>query len=411
MKIRTLRRPTCAIGCLLLVACLPAYARPYTAFSGLTAAADSAQSAANNPAGITRLDKRTLAGEILWFASESEWESQLGEESAFVSTKESSDTYVPRVYFVEPLNDNWAFSFTFLGAGFSEDFGDWEGRYFIESYDSVIVTAYPSLAYQIDDQWSVAGSIALTYSSFEQERAVRNIFDPGFGDGRSTIETDSLEFGYGLSMLYQHNDRTRWGLSYQSEIEAEQEGDNNLSGLGPNTREVMDRLGLVGADVTVESTSPQSLRVGVFHEFEDASAVTLDAAWIDFSNFRLSEFYFNGESFVESTSNYDDIYALTATYSWPVSERWMMAVNGMATNQMIDDEDRTVTFRVDAVWALGLAGEWRWTPSRTINLALSYMQIGDAPVSADAIPGVGSFEGEYSDRYALLFQLGMNLDF
>ena len=146
-------------------------------------------------------------------------------------------------------------------AGISDDLGDWPGRYFIESYDSVFVSAFPSVAYRIDDQWSVAASAAVTYSSFEQQRAVRNILDPGFGDGRSRLEAD-----------------------------------NELSGLGPNTERAMQRLGVLDADLRSRAPHPNRSR---YHEFNNA-AVTADLAWINFSDFRLSEFYYNGQSFVPS---------------------------------------------------------------------------------------------------------------
>lgn len=134
--------------------------------------------------------------------------------------------------------------------------------------------------------------------------------------------------GFGLSTLYQSSDRTRWGLSYQSEIQSDQEGSNDLSGLGPNTQAEMERLGIIDADITIESATPQSLLVGVYHELDNDHAFTVDIAWIDFSSFTLSEYYFNGESFAEPDSNYKDIYALSGSYSWPISDRWMLGVGG-----------------------------------------------------------------------------------
>jgi len=383
-------------------------ARPYPGLSGLAAAADSAATAASNPAGITRFSKRAAEVEVMWFSSESAWESEFGNRDAKFNSKDSGDTIVPRVFYIQPLNDRYSVSFTILGAGFSDDLGDWPGRYLIKSYDSVLVSAYPSLAYRIDDRWSIAGSLALSYSSFEQERAVRNIFDPGFGDGRSELKTDGFELGFGLSTLYQPSERTRWGFSYQSEIEPDQDGDSDFSGLGPNTRAVMERLGIIGADISVQSTSPQSVLAGVYHEFPDNHAVTVDLAWINFSDFRLSEYYFNGEAFAESDTRYNDIYALSASYTWPVSARWMLGVGGLVTNQMIDDDDRTMTLRLDALWSAGVAAEWQWTESRSVRLSLSYMGVGDAPVTTPAIPGVGSLQGKYTRRDTLLLQLGMS---
>jgi long-chain fatty acid transport protein len=395
-------------SCCALAASL-ALARPYPGISGLAATADSAETAATNPAGITRFDHRAMAGEIMWFTSDSEWESEFSESGYEFNSKDSSDTVVPRLFYLQPINDRFSVSFTFLGAGFSDDLGDWPGRYFITSYDSLFISAFPSLAYRINDRWSIAGSLALTYTKFEQERAVRNIFDPGFGDGKSELEADSFELGFGLSTLYQSSDRTRWGLTYQSEIEPSRDADNDLSGLGPNTELVMDRLGILDADIEIESTSPQSVLAGVYHEFTNDHAVTVDLAWIDFSQFRLSEFYFDGNAFVESDTEYDDIYALTASYSWPVSDRWMMGLSGLATNQMIDDDERTMTLRLDALWSIGIGAEWQWTDSRRVKFSVSYMGLDDAPVTTAEIPGVGSLQGEYKSRDTLLFQIGMNL--
>jgi len=349
-----------------------------------------------------------VEGDILMFTSESEWESEVSGTGTQFNSKDSSETVVPRVAIIQPINDTFSTSFTFLGTGFSDDLGDWPGRYFIESYDSVYISAFPSLAYRIDKQWSVAASAAITYSSFEQERAVRNIFDQGFGDGRSKIEADSVEVGFGLSTLYQSSARTRWGLTYSSEINPSRDADNELSGLGPNTEAAMRRLNILDSDITIESTSPQSMLAGVYHEFTNDAAVTVDLAWINFSEFRLSEFYYNGDSFALSDTQYNDIYALSTSYSWPASERWMLGVGGLVTNQMIDDDERTMTLRLDALWSLGLAAEWRWTDSRRVKMSMSYLGMDEAPVTTPSIPLFGSLQGKFTSRDTVVFQIGMS---
>jgi len=385
-----------------------AFARPYPLGTGLAASADSAQTAGSNPAGITRFSQRAVNAEVLYFSSESEWKSAFSDANIRFDSKDSGENVVPRFAIIQPINDRFSTSFTFLGTSFSEDLGEWPGRYFIKSYDSVYLSAFPSLAYRIDDQWSVAASAAVTYASFEQERAVRNIFDPGFADGKSKIEADSVEVGFGLSTLYQSSERTRWGLTYSSEISPSRNADNKLSGLGPNTERVMQRLGILDVDITIESTSPESMVAGFYHEFDNRAAVTADLAWVNFSNFRLSEFYYDGRSFARSDTDYKDIYAFSTSYSWPVSDCWMVGVGGLVTNQMIDDDDRTMTLRLDALWSMGLAAEWFWTDSRTVKMSVSYMSMDDAPVTTGRIPGLGSLEGEFENRNTVLFQIGMS---
>jgi long-chain fatty acid transport protein len=384
------------------------HARPYPLGTGLAASADSAQTASSNPAGISRFSRRAVDADVLWFTSESEWESEFSGTGTQSNSRSSGDTVIPRFAIIQPINDRFTTSFTFLGTGFSDDLGDWPGRYFIQSYDSIFVSAFPSLAYRIDDRWSVAASAAITYTSFEQERAVRNIFDPGFGDGRSKLEADSVEVGFGLSALYQSSERTRWGLTYSSEINPSRNADNELSGLGPSTEAVMRRLGILDADLSIESTMPESMVAGLYHEFANDAAVTADVVWVNFSDFRLSEFYYNGQSFARSNPRYDDVYAVSASYSWPVSRSWMLGVGGLVTNQMIDDDERTMTLRLDALWTLGLAAKWRWTDSRSVKLSVSYVGMNDAPVSTPSIPGFGSLEGRFTSRDTLLFQVGLS---
>ena len=251
-----------ALAAVVLVSALAsgvAHARPYPLGTGLAASADSAQTASSNPAGISRFTQRAVDADVLWLTSESEWESEFSGTGSQSNSKNSSDTVVPRFAIIQPINDRFSDVVYLPRDGLLRRSGDWPGRYFIQSYDSVFVSAFPSLAYRIDDRWSVAASAAITYSSFEQQRAVRNIFDPGFGDGRSKLEADSVEVGFGLSMLYQSSERTRWGLTYSSEINPSRDADNELSGLGPNTERAMQRLGILDADLTIKSTSPESM--------------------------------------------------------------------------------------------------------------------------------------------------------
>jgi hypothetical protein len=83
-------------------------------------------------------------------------------------------------------------------------------------------------------------------------------------------------------------------------------------------------------------------------------------------------------------------------------------VGALVTNQMIDDAQRGMTLRLDAVWSLGLTAEWQWTEKRRVMMGLSYFGLGDAPVSTPSIPGLGSLEGRFKSRDTLLLQLGIS---
>jgi long-chain fatty acid transport protein len=127
------------VGACCLAAASVASARPYAGVSGLAASADSAATAGTNPAGITRLSDPAYKVELVLVQSESEWEGRLSETEREVSSDDSTTIVVPSGYLVRPINEDFAFGFTMLGFGYSDDFGDWPGRYFIESYDSLSI--------------------------------------------------------------------------------------------------------------------------------------------------------------------------------------------------------------------------------------------------------------------------------
>jgi len=385
----------------------PADAGPLPAMSGITASAEDASVSGNNPAAMTRFDARNSRVDLLVFSSDNTWEGQVGNGPTFVSN-DSSTTIIPSGNLVLPLKNDWYFGFTILGMGSSDDYADgWPGRYLIEEYDLVYLSAYPSIARKVTDKLSLAASLALTYTKYEQIKAVPNI-DPGFGDGTLKIDADGTTVGFSLSSLYEFNDRTRVGLVYRSELDAELEGDADFSDLGPTTEALLDAAGLLGATVDINSRTPQAITAGLSHEFEDTGALVFDLVWADFSEFKLSEIYVNGNQLINNEVEYDDIYAFSAGYHRPVSDRVRIGFGAMYVDDMVDDDQRTLTLRLDSMWAAGIGVEWQWTPTRVLNATLNYIQIDDAPVTSPAIPGIGSVTGRFTDRGTIYLDVGMS---
>ncbi len=385
-----------------------ANAGPYPALSGITAAADSASVASTNPAALTRFDSRNVRVELLGFFSDNTWEGQLGATGPTFRSEDSSTTIIPSSNLVLPLKNDWFFGFTILGSGFSDDFpDDWPGRYLIDEYTLVYLSAFPSIARKVNDKLSLAASLALTYTDYEQIKAVPNI-DPGFGDGSLQIEADGTTVGFALSSLYEFSDRTRFGLVYRSELDADLDGNANFSNLGPTTESILDAAGLLNAAINVTSRTPQAVTAGLYHEFGDGGAITFDVVWSDFSEFKLSETRVNGDQLIETSVIYDDIYAASIGYNRPLSDRLRIGFGAMYVDDMIDDDQRTLTLRLDSMWAAGVGVEWQWTPTRIVSATLNYIQMGDAPVTSPSIPLIGSVTGIYTDRGTIFLEVGMS---
>lgn len=382
---------------------------PYPTISGLSATIDDAAVAGQNPAGMTYFDKRVGRFELLGFSSESTWEVQLDEANQSVTIDDDSSLLVPVFALVMPLQENWWFGFTVQGAGVSEEFqDDWPGRYFLQEYELLYISAFPSIATKLTDKLSVAGSLALTYTTYDQRKAVPNV-EPGFGDGSLQVEADDLTVGFGLSMMYDISARTRFGAVYRSAQEPDLDGNAKFSGLGPVTEAILERAGLIGAKINVVSKQPQSITMGIAHDFENEHSLTLDAAWAEYSEFVLAEVYVNGDQIVSNQQEYDDVFAFSASYSWPVADNWRLGVGGFLVSDMVGDENRTLAFRADSMWSLGAGFEWQWKDNRTVTASLNYLEIGDAPVSTSEIPGIGQVTGAFTSRQTVYFRVAISL--
>ena len=376
--------------------------------TGISASADDASVAGNNPAAMTLLDSRQFRASLFTFISDSTFKGQIDDSGATFKSHNDSVTVIPSFSFVQPFNEDWRFGFTVLGMGFSEDYGDdWAARYLIQDYSLLYITAFPSIARKVTEKLSVGGSLMLTYTKLEQQKAVLNL-PPGSLDGKMNLDADGTTAGFSVSMLYEFSDRTRFGAVYKSELNPKLKGDLDFSGLTPPTESMLEAAGLLDAEVTAKSRSPQRITAGIYHEFEDTSAITFDLLWVDFSRFKLTEIYLAGDQLLTTDPTYEDFFAFSIGYQRPLADRWRIGFGGFLTGDMLKDDNRTMLLRLDSTWSLGVGLEWQWRDTRTVNANLNYMKVGDAPTTTPDIPGFGTVSGRYTKRSTVFLEISMS---
>jgi long-subunit fatty acid transport protein len=165
---------------------------------------------------------------------------------------------------------------------------------------------------------------------------------------------------------------------------------------------------VLDAQATASSRSPQSANIGIYHEFENTSAITMDAVWVDFSEFTLTEIYLDGNELIPTDPTYEDVFAFSIGYHMPLSERLRIGFGAFYASEMVKDEHRTMMLRLDDVWSAGVGLEWQWKDTRTVNVSLNYMQFGDAPTTSPEIPDVGLISGEYTDRGIIFLEAALS---
>ena len=255
-------------GGLALVAA-PALLAGSPALTGLVAEADSAESAFAAPAGMSRLEGTRMTVQTMIASSQANFDvdESLTEVGGGDPDLGSDPIIIPSLYYVRQLNDRWhaGVSLT-VPSGFGSDYGsEWAGRYETVDFSLVYVALTPALSYRINDKLSVGGAMGINYT---EETSELKIPQPGGEtDGKITSDLDGVGINVTLSMLYQFTERTRAGIAWTSDSDADLEGNVRLRNLSPEFDEVATELGIKDINTELTNTLPQRVLAGVYHEF------------------------------------------------------------------------------------------------------------------------------------------------
>lgn len=381
------------------------------AATGVVAKADTAEIVALNPAGMTRLKKPSWYGNPMVMYTKNTTEVTVQGVPGKREIDDDSFLFLPGLYYVRPINDKWTVGIgPNAGTGFGTTYGDeWVGRYLLDEWSLFFAGIAPSAAYRVNDKLSIGGSVSVNYSNFTLNKAVFNgLNEP---DGEFEIEADGWAVGVILGVLYEFTDNTRAGLSYRSELEASNEGDPDFSDLSPARRNILEQAGILNQEISVDTNQPQALLAGFFHDFDNGWTMTVDAAWIDFSEWNIDNVTIGNTVIAKDGTEYQDIWACSvgATYDW--KPKWNLRGGLAYVSSGLEDEDRTLFTRYDDMWGVGFGVKHTFGGQRSLAVDITYFQFGDGEVVIEnAQLGnnvIGDITGEYDEHYGILFSISI----
>ncbi|MEP5766723.1 MAG: outer membrane protein transport protein [Halieaceae bacterium] len=376
------------------------------AFTGIIAEANSAESAFAAPAGMSRLSGTRITVQGLAALPQAKFD--VDENKTTVDggdpDKGEDPIIIPSLYYVRQLNDKWhaGFSLT-VPSGFGSNYGsEWAGRYQTVDYSLVYVALTPAVAYRVNDKLSLGVGVGINYTAEDSETKLRQPL--GETDGKISSDLDGVGVNVTLSALYEFNQHTRAGIAWTSDSDADLEGNIKLRKLGPVLDPILTEKGLKNINTELTNTLPQRVVAGIYHEFASGNFFTVDAMWMKFSDFTISDIKLEGEDVnVSAPEIYDDIGALTIGAGFPVNDRLTYRVGAMYLSSIVDDDDRTLSMRMDAMWGVGVGAEYQLGENRSVDVNANFMNVGEAPVDVDG--SNGRVVGESNDPYAFLFEL------
>jgi long-chain fatty acid transport protein len=344
--------------------------------AGANAVASDASTSFHNPAGMTRIKGKELMGTA-------------GLLNATVKFDPDSDTPVPGGdggdaggpapiiggFYVHSLSDRWKLGanlVTISGAVLDYD-DDWTGRYQNTEVTLLTMTFFPTIAYQVNDWLSLGGGPQIMYADLEM-KAKAPLPGPGGREGEVTIDGSDVAFGFGLGALFEVNERTRFGLVYQSEIEPEFDGDVELSPPGFTA----------ATDTTI--TLARFIKLSGYHELNDQWALLGTVGWEDWSAFKDVNISTDRGS-ADIPRNWDDTWKFAAGVHYRPVEKWLLQLGMSYDTSPVDKEDRTADMPIDRQIRYATGVQYKWSDRLSTGAQFVYADYGKAKIDSDQLKG------------------------
>ena len=394
------------------------------AFAGGSAVANDASTIYFNPAGMTRLHTQLVAGAHLIMTS-AKFDGSATDPAGFpVSGGNGGDAggngVVPNLYFSTPLGDG-----LFAGIGINVPFGlsteyndGWKGRYQAIESEVKTVNINPSLAYKVNNQFSVGVGVSLQYidakltQSLDQgslcaptQAQLQALGVPGAdpancaglvpqgSDGFAKVEGDNWAGGYNLGILYEPTRSTRVGLSYRSKVNQQLTGKGRFNSILPQ----FSSFGIfVKTDISADIDVPQSASMSIYHDVSSRWSVMADATWTGWDNF--DELRIKYDSFQPDTvidENWEDVWRYSLGVDFRYNSDWTFRVGTAYDETPIKDREHR-TARIpgeDRIWA-SLGFGYQITPTIGIDVGYSHLFIDDPKINSGT-PTTGNINGKY----------------
>ena len=304
-----------------------------------------------------------------------------------------------------------------MGLGLFSNFGlvmnydsGWVGRYYALENTLIGVSVTPGASYRLTEQWSIGAAANIMIGYLNYNAAINNnvLAVTNRPDGEIQARDTTVGAGGNFGLLYEPRNGTRIGVTYYSQISLNFGTVPAFTGLSNPVFVAIQNRGLLGKDIDLGMTVPQSVMLSSYHEFTDRWAMMLDFGWQQWSRFGKVDIGITGGNVDPSLTtdiNYQDTYHVALGNRYRLNDKWLVNTGFAWDSSMVKDQDRTVTLPVGQVFRFGLGAEWQ--ARQKLNVAFSYelAYTGDMPVAQNRGPLAGAVVGSFPGTYLNFFQV------
>jgi long-chain fatty acid transport protein len=353
------------------------------AFVGQVAAAEDASTIFFNPAGLTLLPGRQVVAGLAALkpsikfndAGSTTPTSPLPSPPGFASGGNGGEAagwaFVPQGYLAWELvpGKMWA------GVGLSAPFGlttewdsDWVGRFHAVKSDLMAININPSIAWKVNEMFSVGGGVNAQYIRAELTRQVPygaitlgrvlGSNPAGCGsalavslggcaaEGESKVQGHDWTLGWNIGAMMTLAPATRVGVHYRSSIKHTLKGDvsfsnvPNYGALGPAGAPLV--AALANGDVSADIEVPASFAVGLSHQLTSRLQILADYQWTGWNSVQsLVINRTSGGTLTTEELRFKNGWRAGVAANYVLDDRWKLRAGVARDNSPVEDAFRT----------------------------------------------------------------------
>ena len=268
------------------------------------------------------------------------------------------------------------------------------GRYHALKTDLKIVDVAPSLAYRINQQWSVGVAFVARYA----DATLTNAVDfgligfpatiPGTLDGTAKLTGNTWAYGYKVGATYQPTEKLRVGFAYSGQMTMTLKGDIAYT-YSPSATSAQiatfQGMGLKNGGGKADLDLPANASLGFNYQVNDMFSFQGEAAWTGWSRFKQLDVKFTDNtglpiSHSVTDENWQDTYFFSLGGNWKLANGWALrggvghdkgAVTDGYRTPRIPDGDRT--------WA-SLGASYAFSKTVTVDAGYTHLFVKDSKV-------------------------------
>lgn len=378
------------------------------AYAGSAAIADNASTIYFNPAGMTYLPGLNISAGVAAvrpsFKFSNDGSTGPGGTPGLGPNGGDAGSWgvLPNAYFSWQLTPKW-----YAGLGLGAPFGlmteyddpGWVGRYHSKKFEIRSVNINPSVAYKVNERFSIGAGLNWTYLDAEFSRAAPFAV-PGVGivgDLDATVDMKGDGWGWNIGMIYELTPDTRVGLSYRSRVKIDPDGDTTVS-----NQSVPGAFPTLSADASTSVKLPDTAILSIAHQLNARWLLLGDISWTGWSSIQSLDIQNSGNPAVPSDSldlKFRDTWRIAFGANYRVNERWTLK-GGVAWDQ---SPIRNANYRPtslpdkDRYW-VSVGAQYAVSKRTQIDIGYTHLFLSDTDMDNATDPAKGVVRGSYDSQ-------------